>query len=91
MFEWDGNNLRKIRAHGVRREEAEDSFEHNPIVASTQEIGGEIRFLCYAETIAGRLLGVVVTERGNKLRVLTAYDLSAAQKRDFFVRRANGE
>jgi hypothetical protein len=38
MFEWDGNNLRKIRVHGIRREEAEESLENNPIVASTQEI-----------------------------------------------------
>ena len=31
-------------------------------------------------------LAVVVTERGGKIRVLTAYDLVARQKRDYFRR-----
>jgi hypothetical protein len=29
--------------------------------------------------IAGRLLAVIVTERGGKVRVVTAYDLDAGQ------------
>jgi len=37
------------------------------------------------------LLAVVVTERSGKIRVVTAYDLDAGQKRDYVRRRMQGE
>jgi hypothetical protein len=43
------------------------------------------------EADSERLLAVVLTERGNRIRVVTAYDLDAGQKRDHFVRRLRGE
>lgn len=43
------------------------------------------------ETDAGRLLAVIVTERGESIRVVTAYDLDAGQRRDYLNRRAHGE
>jgi hypothetical protein len=45
----------------------------------------------YGETNSGRLLAVIVTEREELLRVVTAYDLDAAQKRDYLRRRMKGE
>lgn len=45
----------------------------------------------YGATERGRLLAIVVTERGDKIRVITAYDLDAGQKRDFRERRAREE
>jgi uncharacterized DUF497 family protein len=90
-FEWDRNNLRKIRAHGIEREEAEQALANNPILAYEQMVEGEIRFMHYSETDAGRLLAVVHTERGSELRVVTAYRLSATQKRDYFRVRFQGQ
>ena len=86
MFEWDGNNLRKIRAHQIKREEAEHALLNDPI----PDIEGELRFVYYGETSAGRLLAVVATERGDNLRVVTAYDLNAKQRRTYHTRRAQG-
>jgi uncharacterized DUF497 family protein len=91
MFEWDRHNLRKILGHGIKREEVEQSLVNDPILVYEQEVEGEIRFVYYAETDASRLLAVVVTERREKLRVVTAYDLAAGQRRDYNVRRAQGE
>jgi len=45
MFEWDRNNLRKILAHGIRREEAEAALTNELIPIYRQEVGGEDR-LC---------------------------------------------
>ncbi len=45
----------------------------------------------YSETNAYRLLAVVATMRDDKLRVVTAYGLGAAQKRSYFARRLQGE
>lgn len=91
MFDWDRNNLRKIRAHRIKREEAEQALLNDPIPIYEQDVGGELRFVYYCETNAGRLLAVIVTERGESIRVVTAYDLDAGQKRDYLKRRAQGE
>ena len=91
MFEWDRHNLRKIRAHGIRREEVQQSLANDPILVHEQDVEGEIRFVYYAESDARRLLAVIVTTREELIRVVTAYDLAPAQRRDYFARRAEGE
>jgi uncharacterized DUF497 family protein len=91
MFDWDRNNLRKIRAHRISREEAEQALVNDAIPIHEQSVEGERRFVYYGETDPGRLLAIVVTERGDKIRVVTAYDLDAGQKRDYFARRVLGE
>jgi len=50
-----------------------------------------MRYIYYGETDAGRLLAVVLVERGAKIRVVTAYDLDAGQKKDYLIRRLQGE
>ncbi|HEY6347727.1 MAG TPA: BrnT family toxin [Bryobacteraceae bacterium] len=91
MFEWDQHNLRKIRAHRVAREESEQALLNNPIPVYEQDHAGETRFVYYGETDSGRLLALVITERGSKIRVVTAYELDAQQRRDYLTRRLKGE
>ena len=91
MFEWDRNNLRKIRAHRIKQEEAERVLLNDPIPVHEQEVEGERRFVYYGETEAGRLLAVIVTDRGGKTRVVTGYDLDAGQRHDYIERRLQGE
>jgi uncharacterized protein len=91
MFDWDRNNLGKIRAHRIEREETEEALLNDPIPIYEQDVEGERRFVYYGETNAGRLLAVIVTERGERIRVVTAYDLDAGQRRDYLNRRAHGE
>ena len=91
MFEWDRNNLRKIRAHRIKRDETEQALLNDPIPIYEHYVGGELRFVYYGESNAGRLLAMVVTERGESARVITAYDLDAGQRRDYHAGRAQGE
>ena len=91
MFDWDRNNLRKIRAHRIKREETEQALLNDPIPIYEQDVRGERRFVYYGETNAGRLLTVIVTEHACNIRVVTAYDLDAGQKREYLKRRADGE
>ena len=91
MFEWDRNNLRKIRAHWIKREETEQALLNDPIPIYEQDVEGERRFVYYGETNAGRLLAVIVTERADNIRVVAAYDLDAGQRREYLKRRAEGE
>lgn len=91
MFEWDGNNLRKIRAHRITRNEAQEALLNDPLAVYEQNVEAELRFIYYGETTAGRLLAVIVTERGGNIRVVTAYALDSGQKRDYLLRRSQGE
>ena len=91
MFEWDRNNLRKIRAHRIEREETEQALLNDPIAVYEQDVGGERRFVYYGETNAGRFLAVIVTERGDRIRVVTAYGPDAGRRRDYIERRTQGE
>jgi uncharacterized DUF497 family protein len=50
-----------------------------------------VRYVYYGETDSGRLLAVVLVERGETIQVVTAYDLDAGQKRDYLARRLRGE
>lgn len=83
--------MRKIKAHRIKVEEVESALSHDPILIHEQDVGGEMRYVYYAETDRGRLLAVVLTERGSKIRVVTAYDMDAGQKRDYLARRLRGE
>lgn len=87
MFEWDENNLRKIRKHRIKREEVEQALSSDPVLIYEQEVEREIRYVYYGETENGRLLALVITDRNEKIRVVTAYDLDAGQKRDYLTKR----
>jgi len=91
VFDWDQNNVKKIRAHRIRMEEVEQALAREPILIYEQDAGGEARYVYYGETEGNRLLAIVLTERGDKIRVITAYDLDSGQKRDYLERRARGE
>jgi uncharacterized DUF497 family protein len=90
-FDWDGNNLKKIQAHRISVAEVEQALSRDPILIYEQDADGEGRFVYYGETERGRHLAIVLTERDDKVRVITAYSLDAGQKRDYLQRRASGE
>lgn len=91
MFDWDQHNLKKIKAHRVTAVEVEQALSINPILIYEQDADGEARYVYYGETANLRLLAVVLTERNGRIRVITAYELDAGQKRDYLARRAQGE
>lgn len=91
MFDWDRSNLNKIRAHRVKAAEVEQALSRAPIPIYEQTADDEARYVYYGETERNRLLAIVVTERDGKIRVITAYDLDAGQKRDYLARRLRGE
>ncbi len=91
MFDWDESNLKKIRAHRIKAVEVEQALSRDPILIYEQAADDESRYVYYGETDHNRMLAVVVTERDNQIRVITAYDLDAGQKRDYLERRAMGD
>jgi len=66
---------------------AEQALSNDPISIYEQAVEAEIRYVYYGETDGGRLLALVITERNERIRVVTAYDLDAGQKQDYLTRR----
>jgi hypothetical protein len=53
VFDWDENNLRKIRAHRIKSEEVEQGLSNSPILIYEQDVRGELRYVYYAKRIQG--------------------------------------
>ena len=79
-FDWDEENINHIKEHGVIPIEAEQVVVNEPFDLELQTDSGEERFVELGETNAGRILVVVTTWRGNKIRVITAFDAPKALK-----------
>lgn len=83
-FEWDDHNTGKIRArHDVAPSECEQAFFNIPLVAGddVKHSEDENRFYTLGKTDAGRLLFVVFTVRKDKIRVISARDMSKKERR----------
>jgi hypothetical protein len=91
VFDWDQNNLKKIRAHRIKMDEVEQALARDPILVYEQDADSEERYVYYGETDDSRLLAIVLTERDSKIRIITACDLDAGQKREYLELRARGE
>jgi hypothetical protein len=87
-LDWDQDNLRKLLAQQIEREEIEQALLNNPIPVLEQDVEGDFSYVYYGETNAGRVLSVVVIETSDSVRVITASDLNADQRCDYLRRRA---
>jgi uncharacterized DUF497 family protein len=82
-FEWDAGNTEKSRAkHAVSWMEAEQVFFNRPIVVTeAYSLQEERRHFGLGQTNAGRLLTIVFTIRGSRLRVISARPMSRRERR----------
>jgi uncharacterized DUF497 family protein len=75
-FDWDEGNARKNQKHGVAQAEAEEVFFNQPLLLldDTRHGDREARYHALGKTLAGRLLHVTFTLRGNStlVRVISA-------------------
>lgn len=83
-FDWDEANLGHIARHGVEPWEAEEAIvDPDRVGASAHKTPGEQRFAVVGATGAGRMLFVVFTQRGERLRVVTARNADDGEKRRY--------
>jgi uncharacterized protein len=73
VFDWDDANRAHIARHDVTPVEAEQVILGASLPLVTDERGGEDRHTELGETEEGRLLLVVWTWRGRRIRVVTAF------------------
>jgi len=84
-FEWDKANVEKNwEKHRVRPEECEEAFFNRVFVAKDERHSQvEERFYLLGETNAGRRLFVVFTLRGERIRVISARDMSRKERKAY--------
>jgi uncharacterized protein len=80
-FDWDDGNIDHIAKHEISPDEAEQVLLSDPLdVHFDPDVNGEERWTYLGETNSGRILNVVITVRGEKVRVVTAYEAEKADK-----------
>jgi uncharacterized DUF497 family protein len=90
-FDWDGGNAEKNwLGHRVSQAESEQVFFNRPLVIADDEIhsGSEIRSYALGRTDAGRLLFIAYTLRGEKVRVISARDMTRRERKEYEYARA---
>jgi hypothetical protein len=82
-FDWDEGNREKNRQHRVEAWECEQVFFNAPlfILDDPQHSLAENRWAAFGRTDAGRRLTVVFTRRRDRIRVISARDMNATERR----------
>jgi hypothetical protein len=75
LFDWDEHNVGHIAEHDVAPEEAEQVILRDPLeLGFDPDANGEERWTYLGETNSGRILQVIITMRGEKIRVVTSFE-----------------
>ena len=83
-FDWDDVNLEHLAPHQVDPDEAEAVLDNKPFILRTEDG----KYLAYGQTDEGRYLLVVFLRKPeNRIRVMTARDLSDDEKRRYRRRK----
>lgn len=93
-FEWDaGNSAKNWLRHEVQQAEAEQALLNTPLVVNltTKHGATEARYIALGQTDAGRLLTVVFTIRGSKIRVISARAMSKPERKIYGQVHASAE
>ena len=85
-FDWDEENRTKNwESHDVSESECEQLFFNRPLIVRRDDghSESETRYYVLGRTDASRLLFAVFTIRGDKVRVISARDMTHAERRRY--------
>jgi uncharacterized DUF497 family protein len=83
-FEWDEGNIKKNwEKHQISHIECEEIFFNSPIIVKKDEAHStaEERYFVLGKTESNRLLFIVFTMRGSKIRIISGRDMSRKEKK----------
>jgi len=92
-FDWDEGNISKNwEKHRVSVLECEQVFFNRPLVIRDDEphAAREPRYFALGKTDPGRMLFLVFTIRGGKIRVISARDMNKKERRTYHEETAKG-
>lgn len=85
-FDWDNGNINKNwLAHRVSDGEAEEVFFYEPslVFEDIKHSQQESRYYCLGQTSQSRKLFIVFTIRDNKIRIISARDMSKEERKQY--------
>ncbi len=85
-FEWDDGNLTKNwDKHEVSEGECEQVYFRQPLIVRRDKKHSKLenRYYVLGRTDAERLLFIVFTVRNNKIRIISARDMTRAEKKRY--------
>ena len=85
-FDWDAGNEDKVLKRASERELREAVTDPDQVDRDAYVVGGERRWTLFARTWGGRILFLVYTMRGDKVRVISARDAEDGEKRTYRTR-----
>jgi uncharacterized DUF497 family protein len=88
LFDWDDANIAHVAEHDVAPEEAEEVILRDPFDIGLEVVDGEERSSHVGETSEGLILWVVLTFRGERMRVITAFEPGKQWKNFYLEQRA---
>ena len=86
LFEWDPKKAkRKFALHGVSFDEASTAFQDllSSTIADPLHSEGEERYILIGQSHRYRLLVVIHTERGDRIRIISARPATAKERREY--------
>jgi uncharacterized protein len=87
-FEWDPNKaVSNLRKHGVRFAEAATVFEDGAMLTMPDDEPDEERFVALGMGSMGRILVVVYTIRGDRIRIVSARKATRQERSQYEKRR----
>jgi uncharacterized DUF497 family protein len=90
FFNWDKRNIGHLFLRQIPPAEVEQVILNRPFDLDSYLRNGEERTVQIGETDAGRILIVVSTMRGKKIRVVTAWPAKERLRRYFQTQKRNG-
>ena len=86
LFEWNKNKAKKnFKIHGISFDEACSAFKdtlsltiYDPLHSDDED-----RFILIGNSVGNRLLVVVHTERGNKIRIISARKATKNERKQY--------
>ena len=86
FFEWDRGNFDKnYQRHKITNKEAEEVFDNESkfIFEDIKHSKTEKRYGIFGQSKNGKLLSIVFTIRNNKIRIITARNMSKKERRSY--------
>lgn len=86
-FEWDPSNLRHLARHRISRSEFEQVMTNDPVLVDFADESGEERWYALGSTDNLRVLFLVFTYRGERVRPITGWDANKKLREACFHRK----
>jgi len=90
QFDWNEKNSEHLAQHEISSSEAKQVILNRPVDLDSHLRNCEERTVQIGETDAGKILIVVSTMRGKKIRVVTAWPAKERFRRYFQTQKRNG-